>query len=156
MGFAGFFAGTRHSRIPLEEGGEAMLKSADEDALIDGSAPTEPATAAVRRARFLAAEDGFNIARPRQLPHRFDAECQAAFVAEQSCVVALDKSDALDLPWQATTPLLLSQYVRLTKRTPLSLFLSATSEVYVVLKGRGNTEKGEDRIDWSTGDVFCF
>jgi len=133
-----------------------MLKSIDEGAPIDGSALTATATAAAGRARFLSAEDGFNIVRPRQVPHRFDTECRAAFAAEQSCVVALDQSHALELPWQATTPLLLSQYVRLTTGAPLALSVSATSEVYVVLKGQGSSEKGEDRIDWHSGDVFCL
>jgi len=133
-----------------------MLKSIDRDAPTDRSALASATTATAGRARFLSAEDGFNIVLPRQLPHRFDAERQAAFTAEQTRVVALDQSRALELPWEATTPLLLSQYVRLTSGAPLALSLSATTEVYVVLKGRGSTEKGEDRIDWSSGDVFCL
>ena len=113
-------------------------------------------TRQVQRARFLSIEDGFNIQRPRQRPHAFIAEREAAFSPGESASFPLDQSASLGLPFAATTPLMLARYLRLTDRHPLAVESCAAGEVYVALQGEGRSRRGPDEVTWRAGDVFCL
>lgn len=109
------------------------------------------------RARFHSVEDGFNIQRPPLSADAFLAERDRAFdPATPTSAIALDRSAPLGLPFAATTPLLLAQYLRVRAGEVLETRPRATGEVYVALRGMGTTRKAGEAVAWGEGDVFCL
>jgi gentisate 1,2-dioxygenase len=61
---------------------------------------------------------------------------------------------AIDVP--ATTPLILTSYLRIRAGESLSTRLKASGELYYVIAGSGASSKATDTIRWGPGDVFCL
>jgi len=71
-------------------------------------------------------------------------------------VIALDLSKELETPYQATSPNLLANYIRICAGERISTAVEATSEVYFVMRGAGRTETSEGTIEWQQGDAFTL
>jgi len=71
-------------------------------------------------------------------------------------VIALDLSAELATPYPATAPNLLANYIRICTGERISTAITATSEVYFVMRGAGRTETAEGSIEWSRGDAFTL
>src|SRR5690606_6494241 len=70
--------------------------------------------------------------------------------------IPLDLSDALGTDFPATSPLILTRYLRIRPGDALTTQLKASGELYYVIAGSGETRNGADRIAWGPGDVFCL
>lgn len=102
-----------------------------------------------------ARSNAFDFELPPVPVHRFDAERKLAFdPATPACVIPLDLGLQLKTVYRATTPTLLAGYVVLRDGKPLASGFNATSEIYYVIKGVGETRKGKDSVEWRAGDVF--
>nr|WP_238701770.1 hypothetical protein [Mariprofundus erugo] len=71
-------------------------------------------------------------------------------------VIALDLSAELETPYLATAPNLLANYIRICAGEQITTSVTATSEVYFVLRGSGRTETADGVITWQQGDAFTL
>ncbi len=71
-------------------------------------------------------------------------------------VISLDLSQALETPYLATSPNLLANYIRICAGEAIKTVVSATSEVFFVMRGAGRTETESGHITWQQGDVFTL
>ena len=123
----------------------------------DGVPADRAATPQQRRARFFHSGNAFNIKKPPVPKHQFLAERDRAFAPDTPTgLIDLDLSAAMGLDTPATTPLILTRYVRIRAGETLSTKLVASGELYYVCAGTGHTQNGGERIDWAEGDVFSL
>jgi gentisate 1,2-dioxygenase len=109
------------------------------------------------RARYFDSSNAFALKYPPVPCHQFLAERDRALdPATGTAVIPLDLSDRLDLEFPATTPLILTSYLRIRAGDRLSTRRKASGELYYVIAGSGETTKGADTIRWGPGDVFCL
>ncbi len=82
----------------------------------------------------------------------------AASLHEQGTtrVISLDLSSILATPFLATTPNLLANYVRICPNEQITTAVSATSEVFFIMRGAGRTETETGTITWQQGDAFTL
>jgi gentisate 1,2-dioxygenase len=123
----------------------------------DSSAPRAPSPYA-RNARYLTSLDGFNIKRPAIPAHVFRAERDRALApGAPTGVVLLDLSAVLGLAYPATTPFILSRYLRIRAGEALSTAFRASTELYHVIRGSGRTAAGAGvSLTWQAADTFCL
>jgi gentisate 1,2-dioxygenase len=111
----------------------------------------------VQRARYHIAENGFSFQWPAVPAHQFLAERDRALDRNtRTMSIELDLSKALHTSYPATTPTLLTRYVKLRSGEALRSTYAASGELYYVMSGSGVSRNGNDVIEWSAGDVFCF
>jgi gentisate 1,2-dioxygenase len=119
--------------------------------------PNKTVSAYEQRARYVSNENGFAFSYPTVPARQFLAERERAFdPATRSGPIELDASDTLGCGYAATTPTLLCRYIKVAAGEQLSATYVATGEVSYVISGRGESQNGDDRISWRTGDVFCL
>lgn len=139
-----------------------MAKTLDELELrtLLGAGRTAPRAASpyTENARYLTSLDGFNIKHPPVPAHVFRAERDRALDrATPTGLVPLDLSAALDLPYPATTPFILSQYARIRAGDAVVTAFHASTELYHVIRGSGTTTTGDGRtLAWEPADTFCL
>ena len=123
----------------------------------EGERATVADTPYTRRARYFDSSNAFALKYPPVPCHQFLAERDRAFdPATGTAVIPLDLSDRLDTGFPATTPLILTRYLRIRAGDTLRTQLKASGELYYVITGSGETRNGADRIAWGPGDVFCL
>jgi gentisate 1,2-dioxygenase len=134
--------------LPLEHPATAYL----------GGEPSSTAESAyTARARYFDSGNAFALKYPPIPCHQFLAERDRALdPASASGVIPLDLSAPMAMDGPATTPLILTSYVRIRAGESLSTRLKASGEIYYVIAGSGETSKGADTIAWGPGDVFCL
>lgn len=109
------------------------------------------------RARYVAVEDGFNIKRAVIEPRAFVAEKEQAFDPDApSGFVPLDLSGILGTAYPATTPFMLTRYLRLRAGEPVDCTLRASGEMWMVLQGAGTLRRGDDIVEWGEGDMLAL
>ncbi|MGI9335143.1 MAG: cupin domain-containing protein [Gammaproteobacteria bacterium] len=128
---------------------------------LNGDPPSAARTDAERRARYFSSAHAFNLAFSPVPRGQFIAEHERAFAADGATqTIAMDQSHAMALEQQATTPLILSRYLRINAGEQLATQFAASAEIYYVIEGSGQTTspgEGEDQsIRWSAGDVFFW
>lgn len=117
----------------------------------------ETATIYAHRARYHSAANNFTFAWPPVPARQFLPERDRAFAEETpSGLIALDASDDLGTAYPATTPVLLLRYLKLKAGESLAADFRASGEIYYVMRGAGESRKGDDVIAWTEGDLFCF
>ena len=133
-----------------------QLKSIDQS-WEEGEAARFADTPYTRRARYFDSSNAFALKYPPVPCHQFLAERERAFdPATGTAVIPLDLSQRLGTEFPATTPLILTRYLRIRARDTLRTHLKASGELYHVIAGSGETRSGADRIAWGAGDVFCL
>jgi gentisate 1,2-dioxygenase len=109
-------------------------------------------------ARYLSSLDGFDIKKPAIPPRVFQAERDRALdPATPSGLVPLDLSATLELPYPATTPLVLARYARIRAGERLRTTFGASTELYYAIRGAGRTSfgpGGAEVIAWGPADAF--
>jgi gentisate 1,2-dioxygenase len=116
-----------------------------------------PQTPYTRRARYFDSGNAFNIVYADVPAASFVKERDAALdPATGTALIACDQSTALDLPFPATSPLVLASYARVRARESLAIDARATVALAYVIEGAGRAWQGTDTIEWNTGDVFCL
>ncbi len=114
-------------------------------------------TVYTRRARFFDPSNAFNINYPAVPAHSFVTERDRALdPATGTVLIPLDLSAALDLPFPATAPLVLAAYVRVRNGESLRHEIRASTALFYVIEGAGQSIRGSDAIAWSKGDAFCL
>ena len=133
-----------------------QLKSIDES-FEQGERARRADTPYTRRARYFDSSNAFALKYPPVPCHQFLAERDRALdPATGTAIIPLDLSGALGTDFPATTPLILTCYLRIRAGDTLSTQLKASGELYYVIAGSGATRSGADRIAWGPGDVFCL
>jgi gentisate 1,2-dioxygenase len=122
-----------------------------------GERPAVAGTVFTERARYFDSGNAFALKYPPVPCHQFLAERdQALDPATGTAIIPLDLSDRLETEFPATTPLILTRYLRIRAGERLSTRLKASAELYYVIEGSGETSKALDAIRWGPGDVFCL
>ena len=122
-------------------------------------APAGPETGSpyVWRARYFSDDNGFMFRWPPVPARQFLAERDRAFAQNTPTgMIALDASSDLGTAYPATTPALLLRYMKIRAGEALHAALTASGEIYYVMRGSGESSKGSDTIAWNAGDLFLF
>ena len=128
-----------------------------EESWDEGEPARRADTPYTRRARYFDSSNAFALKYPPVPCHQFLAERDRALdPAAGTAVIPLDLSAQLGTGFAATTPLILTRYLRIRAGDELTTRLKASGELYYVIAGSGVTGKGGDRIAWGPGDVFCL
>ncbi|MEE3288235.1 MAG: hypothetical protein VX249_08530 [Pseudomonadota bacterium] len=110
-----------------------------------------------RRARYHSSDNNFDFSWPAVPAHQFVIERDRALDPTMPTgLIALDLGRELGVDYPATTPTLLTRYAKIKSGETLSTRFQASGTVYYVIRGRGESATDSDRIEWSTGDLFCF
>jgi len=75
---------------------------------------------------------------------------------EQTAIIPLDTSENLDTPYPATSPNLLASYIHIAAGESIQTNVNASSEVFYVMRGSGQSNVDNGVIQWQTGDVFTI
>jgi gentisate 1,2-dioxygenase len=123
-----------------------------------GGEPSRTAdTPYTRRARYFDSANAFALKYPPVPCHQFLAERDRALdPATATGIIPLDLSGPMAIDVPATTPLILTRYLRIRAGEPLATRLKASGELYYVIAGAGTTSNAADTIAWGPGDVFCL
>ena len=114
-------------------------------------------TVYTQRARYFDSENAFNIILSPVPGHSFLLERDRAFDADTGTeLIPLDQSAAMNLPFPATTPLVLASYARIQSGKTLTDVPCASTVFGYVIRGTGRSVQGDDTIEWTEGDVFCL
>ncbi len=110
-----------------------------------------------QRARYCTSENPFTFAYPAVPVRQFLAERDRAFdTVTPTSAIALDASGDLATAYPATTPTLLCRYFRIRAGEELRTEFIASSEVFYVMHGNGESLNRNEAIAWGAGDVLCF
>lgn len=71
-------------------------------------------------------------------------------------IIPLDLSEELKVPYPATSPSLLANFIRILPGEKIETAPNATSEVFYVIRGNGHTDVGDKTIPWNIGDYFVL
>ncbi len=71
-------------------------------------------------------------------------------------VIPFDLSAELKCPGPATSPALSANFIHIRPGEQVATRPNATSELYFVIRGRGWSEVGGDRLPWKKGDIFTL
>jgi gentisate 1,2-dioxygenase len=122
-----------------------------------GERPAATDTLFTERARYFDSSNAFALKYPPVPCHQFLAERDRALdPATGTAIIPLDLSERMEIDFPATTPLILTRYLRIRAGDRLSTRLKASGELYYVIEGSGETSKAADAIRWGPGDVFCL
>lgn len=106
---------------------------------------------------FRTPSNAFSVKIPKVPCHLFEEERLAALhEATPAGAIALDLSARLGLAYPASTPSLLARYLILDDNSALELSTNATGEMYYAASGHGVSSKGDVKLEWQAGDVFCM
>ncbi len=110
-----------------------------------------------RRARYFDSGNAFNVVNP-PVPGRVfaDERDRALDGAGATALIVLDQSEALQLPYAATTPLVLAAYGRIRAGEVLAHEPRSSTVLAFVIAGAGRSVQADDVIEWAAGDVFCL
>lgn len=71
-------------------------------------------------------------------------------------IIKLDLSETLGTAYPATTPNLMANYIRICQNDRIQTVVSASSEVFFVMRGKGCTETSGGTLTWQQGDAFTL
>lgn len=74
----------------------------------------------------------------------------------KTAIIPLDLSKELQLPYSATSPALLANYIHINSKDQIVTFAVASSQVFFVIRGKGYTETEQGCLEWSEGDFFAI
>jgi gentisate 1,2-dioxygenase len=108
-------------------------------------------------ALYLTLDKTFGIYRPPVPAKMFlDEPAEALEPDAETAIIYCDQSDAMDAASPSTTPLLLSGYLRVNPRTPLTTTSGGSTEFHYVIQGSGSTEWDGGTIKWCRGDAMIL
>ena len=110
-----------------------------------------------KRARYFNSGNAFALELAPVPSVQFTAERDAAFdAAAKTGLIAMDLSDALQTPYPATTPLVLSRYLVVRANETLTTDLTASAQTVSFLKGSGEATMNGESCAWQSGDVLLL
>nr|WP_234361313.1 cupin [Francisella tularensis] len=75
---------------------------------------------------------------------------------QQQAICTLDLSTQLQTDYRATSPVCLVSFINLKKGQLLEISANASSHVFVVMQGSGESRQGDIVFRWTKGDVFSL
>ncbi|MDH3713572.1 MAG: cupin domain-containing protein [Gammaproteobacteria bacterium] len=109
------------------------------------------------RVRYFNSGNAFALNLSRVPSVQFVDERDRAFDADAPTgLIDMDLSEALETPYPATTPLILSRYARIRAGETLDIDVRASAQLYCVLTGRGTTRIDDETVHWHAGDVLAL
>ncbi len=119
--------------------------------------PASPSTQAQARGRFFNTGNAFNVQLPPVPDHIFTEQPAIAMdPATPTGLIPCDLSGVLGCAFAATTPLVLIRYARIRAGETLATDFNASGIMVYVIAGAGSTVCGDERIDWSEGDILVL
>lgn len=116
-----------------------------------------PSTKAEARGRFFNTGNAFNVQLPPVPDHIFTEEAALALdPAAPTGLFPCDLSAVLNCSYPATTPLVLIRYARIRAGESLRTDFNASGVMAYVIAGAGSTTCGDERIEWSAGDIMVL
>lgn len=110
-----------------------------------------------RRARFFNSGNAFALdLSPVPSVSFLDERDRAFDPATPTGLIDMDLSAALDLPFPATTPLVLSRYAVIRAGDTLPVRVRASTQLLCILQGRGSTAVAGEAVQWKAGDVLAL
>ena len=110
-----------------------------------------------RRARYFNSGNAFALTLSPVPSATFTAERDRAFdPATPTGLIDMDLSAALDTPFPATTPLVLSRYAVIRAGDTLAVEVRASAQLMCILEGRGTTTVEGEATAWKAGDVLAL
>jgi gentisate 1,2-dioxygenase len=73
-----------------------------------------------------------------------------------SGIIPFDLSEELRCPGPATSPALCANFIHIRPGEEVTTRPNATSELYFVIRGRGWSRVGDERLPWKQGDIFTL
>ncbi|BBP43567.1 hypothetical protein [Thiosulfativibrio zosterae] len=71
-------------------------------------------------------------------------------------IIPLDLSDMIKTQYEATTPNLLANYLKINTLDTLKTDAKVTSQMFYVIRGKGKTQTEYGTIHWKAGDLFTL
>jgi quercetin dioxygenase-like cupin family protein len=125
--------------------------------VISNDSAVQPRQQWCDRARYFNSGNAFALSLPPVPSVQFTAERDQAFdAASPTGLIDMDLSDTLQTPFPATTPLVLSRYMRIRAGESLSPDLRASAQLLCVLAGQGTSRIGDEQTQWNVGDVMML
>lgn len=110
-----------------------------------------------QRARYFNSGNAFALVLSAVPSVTFAEERDRAFDPNTGTgLIVMDLSEALQTPFPATTPLLLSRYARIRAGERLDVDVRASAQLFCVLEGSGSTTVRDEAAGWKTGDVLAL
>ncbi|MCI4412104.1 MAG: hypothetical protein JHC38_10580, partial [Thiotrichales bacterium] len=79
-----------------------------------------------------------------------------SYATGETRLIPFDLSQTLATDYAATTPNLYAGYLRVNADESFTTHFVATSQLFFVIRGRGNTEADQGNILWKAGDLFTL
>tara|TARA_R110002096_G_scaffold163342_2_gene330875 strand:+ start:594 stop:1511 length:918 start_codon:yes stop_codon:yes gene_type:complete len=74
---------------------------------------------------------------------------------DETKVIPLDLSKAMEVAYPCTGPNLLANYVHINPGDSIRTSANSASQVYFCIRGKGYSDTDDGRITWKTGDYFA-
>ena len=71
-------------------------------------------------------------------------------------IIHFDLSSYIETSYAATSPNLLAAFIRICKNENIKTFANATSQIFYIINGNGNTVVNNNIIEWNKGDLFVI
>ncbi|OZB87223.1 MAG: hypothetical protein B7Z48_01335 [Thiotrichales bacterium 12-47-6] len=85
-----------------------------------------------------------------------DAFLSDMWASGETRVIPFDLSGNLETEYPATTPNLYAGYLRVNANESIKTDFIAASQMFFVIRGRGNTQVDQGNILWKAGDLFTL
>ena len=109
------------------------------------------------RARYFNPTEAFSLVLSPVPSIAFTEERDRAFdSASPTGLVDMDLSAALNTPYPATTPLVMSRYMRIRAGEQLAVDVRASMQLIVICTGTGLTKVNGETVNWVPGDVLML
>jgi len=119
--------------------------------------PASQSSPWAERARYFNSGNAFALELAPVPSVQFTAERDAAFDPNATTgLIAMDLSSALQTPYPATTPLVLSRYLVIKAKESFTTDLVASAQTLCFLKGSGTAQMNDETSAWQAGDVLLM
>lgn len=71
-------------------------------------------------------------------------------------IIPFDLKEQLQTNYDATTPNLMANFIRISDGTSIRTDAKATSQMFYVIRGKGRTQMQHGTIEWNEGDLFTL
>ncbi len=96
-----------------------------------------------------------SAANPRMPKIEIEAFPAALHQIDETKIIPLDLSAAMQTPYPCTGPSLLANFIHISAGDSLSTDACSASQVFFCIRGKGQSETTDGTITWKTGDYFA-
>ena len=134
-----------------------MSTSAAEMSVESERASSDCVTSWQERARYYNPQEAFSVVLSPLPSVAFTQERDRAFDnSTPTGLIDMDLSELLNTPYPATTPLLMSRYLRIRAGERFTIEVRASMQLLTVCTGSGQTSADGETVRWGAGDVLML